>query len=75
MPNHNISIFKNLALITHLGILMTLPIFGGVFLGNWIDKKLGTGNIFLLILVVIGVASGFVNVYKVVMKDIRKKSQ
>ncbi len=75
MSNHKFSIFQNLSLITHLGILMILPIFGGVFLGNWIDKKLQTGNVFLLIFVIIGVASGFLNVYKVVMKDIKKKSK
>jgi len=73
MSNNKFSVFKGLSLITHLGLVMTIPIFGGVMLGNFLDKKLHTNNVFLLILVIIGVVSGFINVYKIVMSDIKKK--
>ncbi|QXM06714.1 AtpZ/AtpI family protein [Crassaminicella indica] len=72
MRNYS-NIFKNLALLTHIGILMIIPIFGAVYLGNLVDQKLGTNNIFLIAFIILGVGSGFLNVYKVVMKDIKKK--
>ncbi len=53
--------------------MMVIPIFGGVYLGNLVDKKLGTGHAFLIIFLLIGVSSGFLNLYKIMMKDIHKK--
>lgn len=55
---------KNVALITQLGISMITPIFLGVFIGSWIDKKVGTDGIFMLIFLFIGVGGGFVNLFK-----------
>jgi ATP synthase protein I len=75
VANNHIKIFKNLSLLTHIGIMMVLPILASVYFGNLLDKKIGTGNIFLVIFVILGVGVGFQNVYKVVMKDIEKKKK
>jgi len=68
--------YENLALLSQVGIMMIVPIAGGLFAGNWLDKKLGTSPLFLLLLIAIGTASAFVSLYKFTMaankKDRRK---
>lgn len=58
---------KNLVLITQLAITMSVPIILGLLLGNYIDKWIGTKWIFSIILLIMGVASGFINSYKLIM--------
>ncbi|QZY55519.1 AtpZ/AtpI family protein [Crassaminicella profunda] len=67
------NIFKNLALLTHIGMIMMIPIFGAVYLGSLVDEKLGTNHIFLIVFIILGVGSGFLNVYKTIMKNIKKQ--
>lgn len=66
-------IYENLAFVSQIGIMMVVPIFLGVYIGNWIDEKLNTGSIFLLIFVVLGVASSFLNLYKVTVSRLGKR--
>ena len=46
-----------------LGLAMVVAIFGCLMLGVYLDRKLGTNNIFTPLLLVIGVAAGFRNFY------------
>jgi len=46
-----------------LGLAMVIAIFGCLMLGVYLDKKLGTNNIFTPLLLVVGVAAGFRNFY------------
>ena len=55
---------RNIALITQIGFSMITPILMGVYLGQFIDKKVGTNGIFTIILIIIGVGGGFVNLFK-----------
>ena len=71
--NNKIKIFQNLALVSQIGIMMILPIVIGLFIGKFLDEKLGTGYIFLFIFLVIGVGSAFLNLYKIGMRDQKKK--
>lgn len=57
------SILQNLALISQVGIMMLVPIVGGVLLGAFIDGLLKTNGIFLIIFVLLGVGSSFRNLY------------
>lgn len=50
---------KPLVLLTQLGINMTLYPIICMFLGKYIDKWLGTGQVFTLILVILGFIAGF----------------
>lgn len=65
--------YENLILITQVGIMMIVPIILCFFIGKFIDSKLGTGNIFLFIFIIIGVAAAFVNLYKIAMRGYNKK--
>jgi ATP synthase protein I len=68
--------YDNLALLSQVGILMMVPIFGGLFAGNWLDKRFGTSPLFLLLLILVGTVSAFLNLYKFTMaagKNSRRK--
>ncbi|KXG76256.1 AtpZ/AtpI family protein [Thermotalea metallivorans] len=68
MAKNNMKLLQNLSLLTHIGLTMTIPIVAGVYIGNWIDQRLQSGNGFLVIFTVVGVVAAFLNVYKLVMK-------
>lgn len=59
---------KNLVLITQLGISLITPILLGLWIGAQIDKWLKLNGIFSIILMLIGVISGFLNAYKLIIK-------
>lgn len=58
---------KNLILISQLAISLVSPIFLGLFIGIQLDKFLNLNHIFTLLLIVLGVFSGFLNAYKLIM--------
>jgi ATP synthase protein I len=62
--NNNKDVLKNLTLISQIGISIITPILLGVYLGNFIDKKLGTNGVFAIILIIVGAAAGFLNIFK-----------
>lgn len=55
---------KNITLISQIGFSMITPILLGVYIGQFIDKKVGTEGIFTIIFLLIGVGGGFVNLFK-----------
>lgn len=73
MDKEKFKMYENLAFLTQIGLMMIIPIFLSVYVGNYIDKKLGTGSLFLLIFIGLGVASAFLNLYKVTMKRINRR--
>lgn len=64
---------QNLALITQIGFIMIIPIFGGVFLGHYLDTRFGTGSLFLFIFIIIGVISAFMNLFKLTIRKSKNK--
>ena len=71
--NKKYGFLANFALVSQIGIMMVMPIILGVWLGNWIDKKLGTGALFLIIFMILGIGAAFRNVYLTVYKQFQKK--
>ncbi len=61
MKKSNRGIWVNLALISQVGVMMVVPIAFGVILGNFIDNKVGTAPLFLIIMIVFGVGTAFRN--------------
>ncbi|MDD7363215.1 MAG: AtpZ/AtpI family protein [Peptoniphilus sp.] len=56
--------YSGLALITQVGLNVIVPILGCMLFGMWLDKKLGTDGILLLIFTLIGVAAGIGNILR-----------
>lgn len=59
---YNKNVYRALAMITQFGLNMLVPIFGCVFLGNFIDKKLET-SFWVIVFFFIGALAGFRNVF------------
>lgn len=59
---------KYLALVSQIGISMVLPIIGMVIAGNWVDSKLGTSGIFLILFTLMGIYMAFRNLYVLVIR-------
>ncbi len=75
MAGSKFKMYENLVYLTQIGISMIIPILGGLFIGKFIDEKMGTTSIFMLTFIVLGVVVAFMNVYKMVMKGYRKKDK
>ena len=56
-----------------LGWDLALPIFGGVLLGHLLDRWLGTGHIFTLGLLTLGIGVGYYNVVRFIRRIDRKR--
>lgn len=64
---HNNSVVKSLTLFSQFTIHMLVPIFLCSFFGNWLDQKLGTSFLFVLLFFV-GALAGGRNVYLLAKK-------
>ena len=71
--SEKMGIARALAMISQIGITMIVCIGAGVWFGGWLDGKLGTHGICLIVCILIGVAAGFMNVYKMLMKGSKTK--
>ena len=75
MGNNKFSVYKGLALITQIGLQMIIPIVVSVMLAGYLTRKFNLSDFITILLVILGVIIGFLNVYKMVMKDINKKNK
>lgn len=69
------NMLENLALLSHIGIMMIIPIIGGVYAGRWIDNKFNTQPVFLFVCIIAGVAVAFINLFKVTMRGNGRKGK
>jgi ATP synthase protein I len=58
-----------MAYASSVGIAMVLAIFGCLFLGVYLDRKFDSGNVFTFLLLLIGIAAGFRNIYVLIKKN------
>lgn len=55
-----------MAYASSIGIAMVLAIFGCLLLGSYLDKKFDSGHVFAVVFLLIGIAAGFHNVFKLI---------
>jgi len=67
--------FRSIGLVTQVGIFMLAAIGAGFAAGYFVDKWLGTGHWFLIAGICLGVAAGFVNVYRMLLKSYVPKTR
>ncbi len=68
MARKDITPLKYIGLIIQLGMSMALPVIIGVITGKYLDERLGTGNVFLVVSIIIGVVISFKNLYRYAKK-------
>ena len=69
----NRSVYQTFSLIGQFGINMLVPIFLCSFLGIFLDKKLGT-NFLVIILFFVGATAGGYNIFRLSKKQMKKKN-
>ena len=62
-PKYTTQVLQSFALISQFGITMLVSIFLCTFLGIWLDRKLGT-SFLAIVLFFVGALSGALGVYK-----------
>ena len=65
--------YRNIILISQVGICVMIPMFLCMALGIWLDKKFGT--YFTIPLLIIGIAAGARNAYVLAMNSIKQDEQ
>ena len=63
MHKFNRNVYQSLTMIGQFGIIMLVPVLICSFLGIFLDKKLGTSYL-VIILFFVGAAAGFWNIYR-----------
>jgi F0F1-type ATP synthase assembly protein I len=72
MSNDKKVLFRNLAMVSSMGISVVLAIAIGVWFGLTLDRWFGTRPWFFYIFLFIGIAAGFKNIYVIAGREIRR---
>ena len=67
MLKFNRSVYQSLTMISQFGINMLVPVLFCSLLGYYLDEKLGTSCL-VIILFFVGAAAGFRNIYRFAMR-------
>lgn len=63
-------IFSYLGLLTQIGLTIIFTLVIAIFIGQYLDKKFSLNGIFTVIFILVGIAAGFISVYKqIIDKD------
>lgn len=60
----DLKVARNLSYVSQIAFLILTPIIAGVYIGNYLDEKLGTAPWLMLLLTIVGVGVGFVSLFK-----------
>ena len=70
----NRDVARALMLVTQLGVNMLVPIFLCLFVGQWLDKKLGT-QFLTIIFIFVGILTAYRNFYVVLKPMLKGKKE
>jgi len=70
-----ISLKKATVQVLDIGIQFAVAVGLCVAGGYWLDKKLGTIPLFIILGTVLGASAGFLNIYKAVYSEKKENSQ
>jgi len=73
----SISVVQSLAIASQFGITLAVSVVLGYFVGQWLDARIGTGIIFTLIGVLVGLvaaATSTVRIYRAFLRGATKGS-
>lgn len=60
--------FKNLAMLSSMGITMVASTFIGLLIGIYLDKFFSTKPVFTIIFLIFGIAAGFKSMFETIKK-------
>ena len=66
------SALSALALVGQLGLVVVAPVVLGALAGAWLDARAGTGGVFVIGLLLLGLGGGLVGAWRIVMREIER---
>lgn len=63
-----------LAMVTQLGFIVVACVVGGLLLGMFLDRQLGTAPAMTITLMLLGVAGGMLAAYRIIVHSIEEAS-
>lgn len=73
-PKKDISIGYMLSMASQLGVLIAFPLVVCILIGVVIDRKMNTFPWFLLLMILVGIGLTVIDVYKVIIPFLEKRS-
>lgn len=73
--NGNYKMYENLAYLSQIGFMMSVPIIGSLLFGIFLDNKFNTGYLFMVIFIILGVSASFRNLYILTMKKSKEQER
>jgi F0F1-type ATP synthase assembly protein I len=72
-PNIKLNTWGALALGGELGFLIALPLVICLLIGAFLDKKMNSFPLYILILLLVGIILTIANIYKIILPFLEKK--
>ena len=71
--NQWFEIVKSMSLLTQLGLTVVICVFGCVYVGIYLDRRLNTSPVLSLVFLMLGLGSAFASVYRTLQPYIKKR--
>lgn len=65
--------FVEYTLLAMVGTQLVVSIFIGFAIGYWLDTKIGTKPLLMLVFGIFGIAAGFLNIYRTVKNRVEEE--
>ena len=75
MSEERRQLFKTLGFLSSIGISMVVATFIGLAMGYYLDKWLGTSPWLTLIFLVLGIISGFRNIFILTNRELKRQQR
>lgn len=75
MADDNKQLFKSLSFLSSVGISMVAATFIGLAMGYYLDRWLETGPWLTLAFLLLGIASGFRNIFILTRRELRRQQK
>lgn len=60
--------YRKAAQASSIGLVLVISIVIGWAFGTWLDSKFHTGNLFMIIFTMLGIAAGFIEMIKIAVQ-------
>lgn len=69
MDKEKLQAYRQLAIATMIPVILVVAPLIGYYAGSWVDGKLGTGNVFMIIGLCLGFAAAGKETYNLIKKS------
>lgn len=73
MDKDKLSGYRQLAIATTIPVILVVAPLLGYYIGNWIDRRLGTGKIFMIIGLALGFGAAAKEIYDLIKNSTESK--